>query len=57
MKDVIILLVLIANMNFVDYVNKNMNMDIINLVEVVLGCKILRIHAFQINIFDFFINY
>ena len=57
MKDVIILLVLIVNMNGVGYASKNMNMDIINLVEVVLDCNILRTHAFQINLFDFFIKY
>ena len=57
MKDVIILLVLIVNINDVGYANKNMNMGIMNLVEVVLGCNILRTYAFQIYFFDFFIEY
>ena len=57
MKDVIILIDLIVNINDVGYANKNINMDIINLVEVALDCKILRTYDFQINIFDFFIKY
>ena len=57
MKDVIILLALIANTNGVGYVIKNMKMGIIKSVEVVSDYNFLKIHVFQIKYASFFINY